>query len=61
MSDKCIVFGCTNKKHQGTFVGDICLPCYEIITTGNLEQPSNNFIHALAQENKELKRNIGEV
>ena len=55
MREQCIVFGCTNKKHQGVFVGDICSPCYEIITEGNLEQPSTNFIHILGLQNKILK------
>lgn len=31
---KCIVFGCTNHKDQGKFMGDICYPCYLILTTG---------------------------
>ena len=56
MSEKCIVFGCTNEKHQGTFVGDICTPCYEIITKGNLNQPSTNFIYQLIEENKKLRK-----
>ncbi len=55
MSEKCIIFGCTNEKHQGTFVGDICAPCYEMITKGNLNQPSNNFIYKLIEENKKLR------
>lgn len=32
---KCIVKGCENYKGQGTFKGDICAPCYDIIITGN--------------------------
>jgi len=55
MREKCIVFGCTNEKHQGVFVGDICAPCYKIITEGDLEQPSANFIHILGLQNKMLK------
>lgn len=53
--EECFVYGCTNKKHEGNFIGDICCPCYTIITTGNLEQPSNNFIHKLALKYKALK------
>lgn len=34
MTKNCIVKGCTNTSKQGEFVGDICKPCYEIITTG---------------------------
>lgn len=37
MNDKkCTVFGCSNKQHEGKFVGDICAPCYEYITTGRV-------------------------
>ena len=51
----CIIKGCTNKKDQGTFQGDICSPCYKIITKGDLKQPSNNFIHKLACLCKNIK------
>jgi len=43
---KCIVHGCQNHKHQGSFVGDICTPCYEMITTGKIEN-HHNFIAEL--------------
>jgi len=58
MNEKCIVFGCTNYKHQGIFIGDICAPCYKIITEGDLEQPSDNFIHKLAEEYFLLKEKV---
>lgn len=58
MSNRCIVFGCTNEKHQGNFVGDICSPCYKIITEGDTEQPSLNFIHSLAIQNKRLREKL---
>ena len=35
MSEVCVVKGCTNARHQGSFVGDLCSPCHNIITTGN--------------------------
>jgi hypothetical protein len=31
---RCIVFGCENHKHEGRFEGDMCMPCYRMITTG---------------------------
>lgn len=46
-TEKCIVHGCGNEKHQGNFIGDICAPCFHIITTGDASQPSANFIHRL--------------
>ena len=56
MSDKCIVFGCTNRKGEGKFVGDICAPCFHIITQGDTKHPSTNFIHTLAVEKQEWKK-----
>lgn len=53
--NKCIIYGCTNKKHEGKFVGDICKPCYEMITKGKADQPSTNFIASLYKENIKLK------
>ena len=43
MDNECIVSGCTNKKHEGVFVGEICKPCYTHITTG-IVGPSTSFI-----------------
>lgn len=36
--DKCICFGCPNHRPQGQFVGDLCYPCYMMITTGEIGQ-----------------------
>jgi hypothetical protein len=55
---ECIVKGCTNKKHEGKFIGDICAPCYHIITTGDLKQPSNNFIFILGLKYNKLKKKL---
>lgn len=32
---KCIVLHCENHSQEGNFIGDLCAPCYEYITTGN--------------------------
>lgn len=44
MSDKCIIHGCVNHKDQGTFVENLCTPCYEFITTktANNSQANKN-------------------
>ena len=34
MNSKCIVLLCENHKEEGTFIGDLCAPCYEYITLG---------------------------
>lgn len=36
MSDKCIVKGCTNRKGQGNFNGEICSPCYIMLEEGRI-------------------------
>jgi hypothetical protein len=35
LSARCIVKDCENHKHQGSFTGELCNPCYEYITTNN--------------------------
>ena len=49
-AEKCVVSGCTNKTNEGPFVGNMCSPCYAMITKGDASQPSNNFIHKLYNE-----------
>ena len=31
---KCMVQGCENHKHEGSFNGDVCSPCYQFIVHG---------------------------
>ena len=33
---RCIVKGCGNHKYQGRFIGDLCVPCYNYLTTGKI-------------------------
>ncbi len=44
MTDKCIVHGCQNHKHQGSFEGGLCAPCYRMLTTGN-PKFGTSFVH----------------
>jgi len=32
---KCIVKDCINQTHEGLFIGELCAPCHEFVTTGN--------------------------
>lgn len=51
---KCIVHGCQNHTHQGKFVGDLCMPCHIMLTTGR-RNPSNAWFEVeLAQKDAEL-------
>lgn len=36
ITSKCIVFGCNNHKGEGFFVGDLCAPCHNHISTGRV-------------------------
>ena len=37
LKSKCIVKDCPNKRSQGVFVGDLCAPCHDFITTGKVD------------------------
>lgn len=53
---KCISAVCTNYAHQGKFVGGLCFPCYQFITTG---QKSGSMLENLF-DNKEATENVSE-
>jgi hypothetical protein len=46
---ECLVKGCVNKDHQGKFEGLLCMPCYQMLTTGELNY-GNTFIHKLVKK-----------
>ncbi len=31
---KCLVNDCTNHAHEGVFIGELCSPCHQMMTTG---------------------------
>jgi len=43
---KCIVYGCTNKSTEGSFIGDLCAPCHQYITTGKIG-PTTSFLRKI--------------
>lgn len=65
---KCIVDGCQNHTDQGQFIGDLCFPCYHMVTEGKIGY-GTTFIHELLQKirgsfrvvQKELDRIDGSV
>lgn len=61
MSKECIIYGCTNKKEEGNFTGDICDACYEMLTEGKPWKPSNNMVANLYAQNQRLHKKINEV
>lgn len=48
---KCLVHGCENHSDQGRFIGELCSPCHEMITTGKVSPYGHTFIQEL---NKKL-------
>ena len=56
MRKKCIIKGCKNHKGEGGFIGDICFPCYKMITTGNINIMSDNFIKKLVNKMERRKK-----
>lgn len=49
MTDKCVVKGCTNHRHQGKFLGDLCTPCYHMLMSGEIQHGAT-FIHDMERE-----------
>lgn len=41
---KCLVMGCPNHRGEGRFVGDLCSPCHETLTTGAIHRANRTFI-----------------
>jgi hypothetical protein len=55
---KCMVKGCHNKrdyKEFDLFVGDMCISCYEMITTG-IVKPGTTFINDIYGDLKSILR-----
>ncbi len=58
MSQKCLVYQCENYKGQGLFVGDLCGPCHHMITTGEINRSSMDFVSRL---HKAMPKIIAEI
>ncbi|MBK8773020.1 MAG: hypothetical protein IPM06_21680 [Rhizobiales bacterium] len=43
---KCVVYGCQNRSDQGKFNDNICWPCYNMLTSGEVGK-GTTFIHNL--------------
>jgi len=53
-SKKCIVYGCVNHNNEGQFIGELCAPCYAMITSGIIT-PSKNFLWKNQEEKLKLQ------
>jgi hypothetical protein len=50
----CACWCCQNPKDDGKFVGEFCMPCYELITTG-VGEYGTSFIHQLKSRLKNIQ------
>ena len=57
MSDQCIIHGCTNRKNQGIFIGDICLPCSNMLVSGD-PKFGVTFVHKMRDRIEELEAKL---
>ncbi|QIG72345.1 hypothetical protein EVB32_149 [Rhizobium phage RHph_TM39] len=53
---KCLVHGCENHPSQGQFVGDLCLPCHSMITTGKVHNRDLTFVGDLHREVNQYRK-----
>ena len=49
---RCIVWKCTNKTSEGSFIGDLCAPCHQFITSGEgrYSQAYRNSLKVIVEE-----------
>jgi len=66
MNQKCIVNGCGNYSSEGSFIGDLCYPCYMALTTGEVGY-TRSFLGEMKMKIEELEAkltrtcNLGEI
>lgn len=51
----CIMKGCTNQKYQGRFIGNLCVPCYRMITEGKIGY-GETWIHKLKNKKENIRK-----
>ena len=54
----CIVKGCLNYSNEGEFIGDLCVPCYEMLTTGRIHHANRTFIGDMNRDNIKKENEI---
>jgi hypothetical protein len=52
---KCLVYGCENTSEQGRFVGELCVPCREMLRTGLVSPGNKTFIGKLNENSNRLE------
>ena len=55
MSSKCITHGCPNHKNQGSFIGDMCAPCSNMLISGD-PKFGVTFVHKMRDRIEELEK-----
>lgn len=54
---ECVVRGCTNKRHEGGFVGSLCSPCYFMLVEGHIAPSHAWFV----QDIRTLQRKLDKI
>lgn len=60
MFEKCIVHKCRNHKGEGSFSGDICLPCHIMLVEGKVSH-TDSFLGDLVKQIELLKAHRREL
>lgn len=47
---QCLVLGCPNTSDKGQFIGDLCVPCCEMVSTGVISPQGDTFIHKIKNQ-----------
>jgi hypothetical protein len=55
LAKKCIVPQCFNYKHQGQFVGDLCLPCHHTLMDPSSSRHSQLYRNIIAFADSEYQ------
>lgn len=55
---KCAVRGCRNFSDGGTFHGEICSACFDMLVSGEVHKSSHTFIGGLYREALERRNSI---
>ena len=56
MTRKCLIHGCQNHSHEGRFVGELCGPCYDMLTTGKLGHGKTWIHDTINTQKAEIKQ-----
>lgn len=60
MNKKCIVYGCSNHDNEGSFIGDLCGPCYNYLSKGKIG-PTDSFLGIIRNKILDLNQFVRSI